>query len=269
MNVDPHAARDMIFIPEGTFQMGCPDEPNERPARYVSLSAFWIDKSPVTNREFNHFIDLGGYRDPEWWLPEGWANIQKHNITHPNYWYDSHFNSPECPVTGVSWWEAMAYAKFVGKALPTEAQWEYAAKGTSSRRFPWGDQDATPQLANYSPNYDTGERRTLPISVHPRNVSFFGCWDMAGNVAEWCLDNYAETYSKVEGWRDPLHLIDVRTPHVVRGGCWLYGEFYLRCTARDYYDPNLRDNLNGFRCVVNIATTNRRASTQNESHPVS
>lgn len=247
------SVKGMIRIPAGEFTRGSEHSPDEQPLHTIKVSAFLIDRAPVTNKDFRAFIEAGGYQNPVYWTPRGWEYIQDNQFTEPNYWRDPIWNPDEVPVTGVSWWEALAYARFVGKTLPTEAQWEYACRGTDGRTYPWGEDEPTLEYANYAPNSDPLELARKPTrpDAHPKNVSPFGCIDMAGNLAEWCLDNYHPNYS-YEGAdsADPLYVASEEEEHVVRGGCGLHTEDYMRCSSRDCYSPGVRDNLMGFRCVA-------------------
>lgn len=227
---------------------------NEQPVRTVRLSPYLIDRFPVTNEDFVHFIDAGGYRDTSLWTPLGWNFVTLHNITHPNYWHDPNWNAPQMPVTGVSWWEALAYTRFVGKTLPTEAQWEFAA-GQGQRLYPWGDEPPTEKHANFAPGCEPAElnRRATGVEELSHNVSASGCRDMAGNLGEWCLDNVSPDYSWDLTGHDPVYLTDEEDPHILRGGSGLHDEDCLRCASRDNYTPGLRDNIVGFRCVKNLS----------------
>jgi gamma-glutamyl hercynylcysteine S-oxide synthase len=244
---------DMIVIPGGTFSRGSKESPDEQPIKLVTLNAFAIDKTPVTNKQFRVFVEEGGYKKPEFWLQKGWAYIQANNIQFPNYWYDDHFNQDDHPVTGVSWWEANAFSTFVGKELPTEAQWEYACKGTDERRYPWGNEESTLEYANYAVDCDPEElnRSSTSVYAYPKNRSFFGCLDMAGNLAEWCIDNASFNYEWDKTGINPIYLTSQEDYHIVRGGCGLHNEDFMRCTARDNYPVSVRDNLISFRCVIN------------------
>lgn len=244
---------NMIIIPEGIFLRGSEESPDEQPIKKVKLNAFAMDKTPVTNKQFKFFLEQGGYENSTFWIPEGWEYIKNNGIKEPNYWNDNYFNQDDHPVTGVSWWEAMAYATFVGKDLPTEAQWEYACKGTDYRKYPWGNDEPTFEHANYAIDCDPEElnRSSTSVFAFPKNKSFFGCLDMAGNLAEWCLDNASLNYGWDETGINPLYLISKEDYHIVRGGCGLHNEDFMRCTARDHYPVSVRDNLIGFRCVKN------------------
>lgn len=167
----------MVLVPAGEFHMGSLEddrfaEANEKPQRVIYLADFYIDKLEVTNIEYKRFTDATGYPTPEKWrdgqYPEG-ADFY--------------------PVQAVSWWEANAYARWVGKRLPTEAEWEKAARGTDARRFPWGDEyDA--ELANSEKDY-------APAASYFEGASPYGALNMAGNVAEWTASAY-ESYPTID-----------------------------------------------------------------------
>lgn len=242
---------EMVRIPGGVFERGSSLSPDEQPVKKIEVSAFLIDRAPVTNLEFAAFVEAGGYETPSYWTPAGWRHAQALGLDRPNYWNDPEWNAEDVPVTGVSWWEALAYARFVGKTLPTEAQWEYACAGADGRTYPWGEEHPTLEHANFAPGgCDPVRRAPTRPWAHPKNVSAFNCVDMAGNFAEWCLDNYWPNYG-YEGSTDPdpVYAADEEDEHVVKGGCGLHNEDYLRCSSRDCYPPGLRDNLIGFRCA--------------------
>lgn len=137
---------DMIRLEPESFVRGS-DFGNERPMRSVRLSPFLIDRLPVTNARFSRFIEKGGYQSRNLWTDAGWSFIQSHGITQPNYWDNERWNAPDMLVTGVSWCEAMAFALFEGKTLPTEAQWEFDA-GMGQRTYPWGEEEPSERHAN-------------------------------------------------------------------------------------------------------------------------
>lgn len=227
--------------------LGSNESPDEQPITQVQLSRFSISRTPVTNEQYAEFIAAGGYRRSEYWHPLGWQRVQELGWHEPNYWHDPAWSAADSPVTGVSFWEAEACAHWLNAELPTEAQWEYAAKGPEARLYPWGNDEPDLDLATFSPECQPLERRGTSVFAHPRNRSAFGCVDMAGNLAEWCQDNARTNYLNQPNGKDPVYLADVAGPRVVRGGCGLHDASYLRCTSRDYYVPDLRDNLVGFR----------------------
>lgn len=179
--------RDMVLIPSGTYVMGSDESPFEQPTREVLLAAFLIDRHPVTNVDYLAFMADGGYFRREFWRDAGWNFAQQRVLTEPLYWQDDYWNGNTQPVTGVSWYEASAYATWAEKVLPTEAQWECAARGRDARRYPWGNAEPSSLLALYAVDCDPDElrRRSAPVDAHPDGTSPFGCVDMAGNVGEW------------------------------------------------------------------------------------
>lgn len=238
----------MVPVVGATYRRGSDRSPDEQPVTEVTLSGYHIDARPVLNRQFAQFVEAGGYRRANLWTPCGWDYIVSNHIEEPTYWNDELWGADDVPVTGVSWWEALAYVRFAGKALPTEAQWEYACRGSKGGTYPWGEDQPTLEHATYAPGCEPPKRHPTAPDAHPLNISPVGCLDMAGNFAEWCLDSYRPYYDS-ENRSDPVHLGDELDEKVVRGGCGLHSEDYLRCSSRDCYPPGLRDNLISFRCV--------------------
>lgn len=243
----------MIYIEKNKFQMGSDISEDEQPIREVTLEAYYIDKYPVTNLEFLDFINSNGYKNKEYWCNEGWEYIIKNRIEKPCYWDDPKWNKPEYPVTGISWYEAKAYASFIKKELPTEAQWEFAAKGVTNRVYPWGNEEASLDYANYAPGCMADRNREPQLSNHyKKNKSATGCHDMAGNFFEWCLDSFSENYEWDNQCCNPVYISNINNIKIARGGSGLHDEDYMRCSARDSYAATIRDNLFTIRCVKNI-----------------
>jgi iron(II)-dependent oxidoreductase len=230
-------------ISGGSFARGTPDSPDERPVVEVTLSSYQMSKYPVTNREFTAFIEAGGYHTEELWTKVGWQQRLRQGWSEPNYWRSPPWNAPDVPVSGVSWWEALAFARWARAALPTEAQWEHAARGSDERPYPWGHELPDLSLANFAPDCQPVERVPTSVNAHPRNRSPFGCEDMAGNFGEWCLDNARVGYVGDPCLIDPVYVTREEDDHIVRGGSGLHDAGALRCTSRDYYSPLLRDNM--------------------------
>jgi formylglycine-generating enzyme required for sulfatase activity len=219
----------LIEIPEGEFWMGS-DAPegadNERPRRRVRTAAYRIAEFPVTNADYAPFI-AKGYDERSHWSDEGWDWIRANGIRAPRFWEDAawaHYLSPEQPIVGVSWYEADAFARACGARLPTEIEWERAARGDGGRRFPWGD-EWRPELAAHR----GGRRQTLPVGSFEGNVSPHGVRDCAGNVWQWCSDLFAP------GLRS------------ARGGSWNAHPPQLRCASRNAWPPAARYSNLGFR----------------------
>jgi formylglycine-generating enzyme len=235
---------NLRLIPGGFYLMGSPPEEagrywHEGPQHKVQLSAFYITDKEITNAQYAQFLIFTGHPPPLYWL-------------------DKNLNTPEQPVVGVTWHDAVAFGKWLSKVtgeeyrLPTEAQWEAAARGgLLGKPFPWGDQPPEQGrrfLANYNPNpYDKdGFLNSAPVGSFPPNG--FGLFDMAGNVAEWCGDWYDPTYyasSQEENPGGPAS----GTYRIIRGGSWYARARELRCAARQFYRPSRGDGFIGFRLV--------------------
>lgn len=246
----------MVYVPAGAYSMGsnAPDAlDNERPAHEVHVDEFWIDRYLVTCRDFQQFVAAGGYGDRQWWSDAAWQWLQTNPVTHPLYW------SPELsqalhPVCGVSWYEADAYARFVGKRLPTEAEWEKAArwnpKTGETQRYPWGD--AFPNERHGNLGHQVGA--TSAVESYPDGTSPVGCVDLLGNVWEWTssvFDGYPgfqpfpySGYS--QAYFDGAH-------YVLRGGSWATQPWALRPSFRNWYHPWIRQIFAGFRCALDGA----------------
>ncbi len=258
----------MVHVPAGPFLMGSNrlDETldNERPQHEVDVGEFWIDRYPVTNAQFLHFVQDRGYRRRVWWSAEGWAWREKNAIEHPRYWRrqrngewallglsPSRTLAPDHPVMGVSWYEAEAYARAAGKRLPTEAEWEKAASWDPERghkrAYPWGAAQPNPQHCNS----DARQDGTSPVQYHQAGASAYGCLDMQGNVWEWtatCFQPYPDFRAyPYDGYSVPYFDHQHR---VLRGGSWATRSSVLRPTFRNWYHPWIREIFAGFRCVT-------------------
>jgi formylglycine-generating enzyme required for sulfatase activity len=196
--------KEMVRIPAGTFLYG--DDKEER-----ELPEFWIDTTPVTNAEYARFISATDHKPPQHWKGE-----------HPPKEIAAH------PVTYVSWYDAMAYAEWAGKRLPTEEEWEKAARGTDGRTYPWGEEEPTPDLCNFGEN----EGGTTPVGKYsPQGDSPYECVDMAGNVWEWTASDYDDKKK------------------VLRGGSWGHYPYGVRCANRIRNGPDVAWDNYGFRCA--------------------
>jgi formylglycine-generating enzyme required for sulfatase activity len=249
----------MVFVSAGEFLMGSADkEPeardDERPQHRLYLPAYFIDRSPVTNAHFRRFIEAGGYANPAYWAEASAAGrwLEGRYIDYDNkprdvpyFWRDEKWNGDDQPVVGVSWYEALAYARWAGKRLPTEAEWEKAARGTDGHTYPWGN-EWDKAKAN---SKEGGPGRTTPAGRYsPGGDTPYGAADMAGNVWEWCSTRwgYPYPYTPDDGREDLSGGDDVA--RILRGGSWGDNKEWARCAARYWYDPGLRNNLRGFRC---------------------
>jgi iron(II)-dependent oxidoreductase len=254
----------MVEVAGGEFVMGAVWDAfaydNELPPREVAVAAFRIDRLLTTNEEFAEFVKEGGYLRREWWGDEGWAAREKEGWECPLYWtrcdegwrarrmFDEGALDPRHPVVGVSWHEAEAYARFRGKRLPTEAEWEWAASWDAAsgrrRRYAWGDEEPDARRCNF------GGRRwgTTEVGAFPAGASPAGCLDMTGNVWEWTADAFEgfpgfrpfpyPEYSEV--WFDGDH-------RVLKGGSWATRAPVLRTSFRNFFRRHFRIAFAGIR----------------------
>jgi formylglycine-generating enzyme required for sulfatase activity len=213
------------------------------------VESFAIATYPVTNEQFAAFVEAGGYSHPQWWTEHGRALRNKGGWTAPHHWTNREWNQPEQPVVGVSWYEALAYCRWLSEligqtvTLPSEQQWQRAAQGDDGRFYPWGNEDPNETLCNWQRNIDG----TTSVTGYPDGASPYGVMDLCGNVWEWCL-TAAET-----GSNDSTG-VEAR---MVRGGAWSSDSpLSLRITNRSGRDPNTRLRPGerhhatvGFRCV--------------------
>jgi iron(II)-dependent oxidoreductase len=261
-----------VQIPGGIFHLGANAEAesfvfdNEKWAHPVEVGSFAIARAPVTQAEFAAFVDDGGYQRCEWWSDEGWRWRTEAQARQPVYWqrqpsgvwlrrdFDRWVRlEPERAQLHVNWYEAVAYCRWAGRRLPTEAEWELAAAGEADpatgrltdakRRFPWGAAPATPRHANLD-GYAQG---AVDVAAFPEGDSAFGCRQMLGNVWEWT----ASAFVRYPGFQaDPYKEYSAPwfgTHKVLRGGCWASRARLLRNTWRNFYCPDRRDVFAGFR----------------------
>jgi iron(II)-dependent oxidoreductase len=256
----------MVLVPAGPFLMGLLEsdflaEDHEKPQRTVHLSAFWIDVYPVTNARFARFMQEGGYDDPARWTAEGWTWRCSHDIRAPLTWGQAGWDGADQPVAGVCWYEAAAYARWAGRRLPTDAEWERACRGQDTRRYPWGDEWPSPARVNFGMSIG----RTTPVGLYPPSVSPAGCHDMAGNVNNWTADWYWAEFGlyclEHELLHDPCLDDELRArlgvegivERVDRGGGFATPrEFHevVGCTRKVHWTPETREPWNGFRTAV-------------------
>jgi iron(II)-dependent oxidoreductase len=255
----------MVWIPEGPFYMGQPEEelfakPHEKPGRQVHLPGYFMDIYPVTNRQYALFIRDHGYERSEFWPSPAWQWVQSQGIHQPVGWDHEKFRGEDQPAAGVSWYEARAYARWADKRLPTEAQWEKAARGSDGRRFPWGREFPNSSLANF----DDLAKCTTPVNAFPAGISPHGCMDMAGNVNNWCLDWYWDgfyAWCVKEGVNasprldaDLCKSLEIRRRYKVDRGGGFATTFQfceiMSCSDKVAWPPMTRNLWNGFRCVI-------------------
>jgi ergothioneine biosynthesis protein EgtB len=243
----------MITIPSGEFLRGCDRvqaQDNERTVQKIYLDSYQIDTYPVTCKEYQRFIEKGGYDDPNHWSKEGWQWKQENLITKPLYWIASEERADH-PVYGVSWYEASAYANFIGKRLPSEAEWEKAASwdeaAQNQRLYPWGED--LPDINRC--NYGNQIGQTTPVTHYDPGKSAYGCRDMLGNVWEW-TDSCFAPYPHFQPYPYPGYsqVYFDQQHRVLRGGSWATGTWGLRNSFRNWYHPWVRQILAGFRCAI-------------------
>jgi formylglycine-generating enzyme required for sulfatase activity len=226
----------MVFVPAGEFQMGSTDadrdgRDEEKPAHAVTLDAFWIDKTEVTNGQYRKCVEAGTCEEP-------------------SCWDNGDLNATDQPVVCVTWDDAQAYAVWAGGRLPTEAEWEKAARGTDGRLYPWGSNVPDCQRANYKGCVE----RTVSVGSHPDGASPYGALDMAGNVWEWVADWYDETYYSSAPTHNPQGP-DSGERRVIRGGSFDMSESRLRTTFRIGNLPAYSNWDLGFRVVLPADST--------------
>ena len=268
----------MVFVPEGEFLMGSlTDDPDASAAEYpqhpVYLSAYWIDRTEVTNASFQKFTQESKYKTDaekagasQVYLAErkAWDLTQGAEWKHPQGPASSITGLENHPVPHVSWNDAKAYCEWAGKRLPSEAEWEKAARGTDGRKYPWGNQAPAGNLANFADqNIDVeganktindGQRFTASTGSYPEGASPYGAMDMAGNVWEWVADIYDKDYYLAAAYANPLN-DTAGIVRVLRGGSW--GSRLPRSAQRTWSIPDYTDDNNGFRCALS-ATFNLR-----------
>ena len=188
---------EVVEVPAGPFLMGSSDSDteansNEKPQRTVELPTYWIGKTEVTNTQFRPFVAGDGYSNRAYWTDNGWAWRQQAKRIQPYYWADPHWNGDNYPVVGVTWYEAVAYCNWLSAQtgqdfrLPTEAEWEKAARGTDGHICPWGN---TWAVGNAN-SAEIGLQGTAPVGAYPNDKSPYGALDMAGNVWEWMSSSF-------------------------------------------------------------------------------
>ncbi len=236
---DPLTETRFLWVPGGRFQMGDPRTAQGATRHDVQLSPFWLAESPVTHRQYALFIEQTGHEQPAWWE-------------------NPRFSKPDQPVVGVSWHDARAYCRWLSEStglrldLPTKARWEFTARGSDGREYPWGKQAPNAKLACFGKDREKGS----PASVgsFPEGRGPFGQLDLAGNVWEWCLDAWDENANAqaadqseridpvIEGKGDP--------PRVLRGGSWYDPAESLRAAVRDWVPAGYRNFGVGFRLAA-------------------
>lgn len=232
--ISPIDGAAMMYVPAGDFTMGSNDGgSDEKPVHTVYLDAFWIDKFEVTNALYKKCVDADKCLPPN----------NTSSYTRSSYYGNSQFNN--YPVIYVSWDDANKYCTWTGKKLPTEAQWEKAARGTDGRIYPWGNAFDGAKLNSWDSNPRPGD--TTAVGSYPSGASPYGAMDMAGNVWEWVADWYSSSYY-TSSRNNPTGPSSGQY-HVVRGGSWLNPSDTVRGAVRHLNTPDSRSSLLGFRCA--------------------
>jgi formylglycine-generating enzyme required for sulfatase activity len=242
--VVPPSYSDMVFIPQGAFEMGSRRSLRELdpvsifqadrhmlgpedPAHEVILDAFYIDIYETSNANYKSYMEKTG--------------IKKY----PRYWDDSSFNKPDQPVVGVTWKEALNFCHWKNKRLPTEAEWEKAARGKRPVSYPWGDDPPDKELLNF----DNHVRQTTPVGTYPKGKSDYGVFDLSGNVSEWVQDWHFPEYYLFSPKENPPGP-EKGVYKVIRGGNWKNNAEDVNLTYRNATVPKARSNTVGFRCAA-------------------
>ena len=264
----------MVLIPAGEFQMGSnTGEADEKPVRTVYVDSFYMDKYPVTNADYKKFVD----ENPAW--RRDTIDKKYHDGNYLALWEGNDYPSEKAnhPVVHVSWYAAMAYAQWAGKRLPTEAEWEKAARGgLVNKKYTWGDSE---DITNAWVQLWEATSYTTEVGSYPPNG--YGLYDMTGNVWEWCLDEYQVDFDVNLPKRNPIvgaanieqiviKLTNIETPRVLRGGSWTDDPRMVRVAVRDKEHPTRPLNLAGFRCVRDVSPQSDKAISRgqvNENTP--
>jgi formylglycine-generating enzyme required for sulfatase activity len=233
----------MVYVPPGEFMMGSNDYDEEKPVHPVRVvRGFWLGLTPVTNAMYAKFVADGGYTTQTYWTPEGWQWRQTKSQTGPQD-YDG-FAAPDQPRVGVTWYEAVAFCNWAGLRLPTEAEWEYAARGPENRLYPWGN-DFDPSRVICWEN-SGGKTHPVGEGIRAAGASWCGALDMSGNVWEWLADWFDTGYYAVSPTDDPPGPPSGNA-RVLRGGSWGSSDSGLRGAFRARYYPDFMNVVRGFR----------------------
>jgi formylglycine-generating enzyme required for sulfatase activity len=248
---------DWCDVPAGSFLLGSSDQDeqadaDEKPQRTVDLPGFRIARYPVTNAQWQMFMDAGGYRERRWWSEAGWQAKEERGWTEPRYRDDPRFNGNNQPVVGITWYEANTFCRWLSDALgyevrlPSEAEWEQAARGSDGRIYPWGnDWDA-----NRANTAEGGIRMTTPVGCYPDGAGPSGALDMSGNVFEWTATPWTGNYEQSDS---TARETEDGEAFVRRGGAWSYHQWSARCAYRYASRPSNRIYDLGLRvCAARV-----------------
>ena len=205
----------------------------EKPQRSLDLPDYWIGKTEVTNAQFRPFVEGDGYTNKDYWTSAGWDWRTYNNLVKPAYWDDSQWNGDTQPVVGISWFEAVAYCRWLSAQtghefrLPSEAEWEKAARGPDGRIWPWGNT----WEANRANSSEAGIGKTTPVGQYPNGASFYGVLDMAGNAYEWvATKQQSYPYQLEDEWQSAY--LEANLAPMLRGGSYYIWQETIRGAYR-------------------------------------
>jgi len=225
----------MVYVPAGAFEMGSEKNADEQPIHTVEIDAFWLDKTEVTNAQYQTCVT---------------ADVCGQSA----YTDNLDFNDAEQPVVGISWFDAVDYCNWVGGRLPTEAEWEYAARGSNNLAYPWGNAWEENMANCEEKACRDGFAVSAPVGEFPRGASWVGALDMSGNVWEWVTDWYDAQYYARSPDSNPKGPTD-GTYRVLRGGSWQDVADLMSGSARGWDNPRIWGLDRGFRCVQTSLTS--------------
>ena len=260
----------MVEIEGGLFWMGSQIDgfafDNEKPRHQVFVQDYAIDRAPVSVGDYLEFIRDGGYQNFRWWFSEGWEAVNRDQWRAPLYWelHDGQWmirdfsglapaqSKKDEPVTHVSFFEASAFAKWAGKRLPTEAEWEraacYDARRNTSNAYPWGNTEPDSAKANL---FENGYWSVAPIGAFPEGASGYGCQQMIGDVWEWTTSDYVP-YPGFKSDFDEYNDKWFVNQKVLRGGSFATPQLHIRSTYRNFFHAHERWMISGFRCARDV-----------------
>ena len=260
----------MVEIEGGLFWMGSQIDgfafDNEKPRHQVFVQDYAIDRAPVSVGDYLEFISDGGYQNFRWWFSEGWEAVNREQWRAPLYWelHDRQWmirdfsglapaqSKKDEPVTHVSFFEASAFAKWAGKRLPTEAEWEraacYDARRNTSNAYPWGNTEPDSAKANL---FENGYWSVAPIGAFPEGASGYGCQQMIGDVWEWTTSDYVP-YPGFKSDFDEYNDKWFVNQKVLRGGSFATPQLHIRSTYRNFFHAHERWMISGFRCARDV-----------------
>jgi formylglycine-generating enzyme required for sulfatase activity len=262
IEIAPGVTMEFVEVPAGPFLMGSSDDDpdardNEKPQHELYLPTYYIGKTPVTNAQFRPFVKGDGYTNSDYWTKDGWAWRTEISRVHPFAWLEQKLSESNHPVVGITWYEAMAYTAWLRTQtgddcrLPTEAEWEKAARGTDGRIYPWGNTWEAGRCNHARGKWHrvgralvglTGAGQTSPVRKFLNGASPYGALDMAGNVWEWTRSE-CRKYPYDAG--DGRENVDAWKTFTQRGGSWWSNRTLVRCAARGWNGPDHFGNYVG------------------------